>query len=73
MLVSRKNNNPSIGMHGYNPETNKDMEGIFLAYGNKIKPKEISKVRQVDVAPTILSLLDVEIPKYMEGNEIKLN
>ena len=60
-------------MHGYNPETNKDMEGVFLAYGNKIKPKEISKVKQVDVAPTILSLLDVEIPKYMEGNKIKLN
>ena len=73
MLVSRKNNNPPIGMHGYNPEKNKDMEGVFLAYGNKIKQKEISKVRQVDVAPTILSLLDVEIPKYMEGNKIKLN
>ena len=72
MLVSRKNNNQTIGMNGYNPKTNKDMEGIFLAYGNKIKPKEISKVRQVDVAPTILSLLDVEIPKYMEGKKIKL-
>ena len=49
------------------------MEGVFLAYGNKIKPKAINKVKQVDVAPTILSLLDVEIPKYMEGKEIKLN
>ena len=73
MLVSRKNNNPPIGMHGYNPKTNTDMEGIFLAYGNKIKPMNISKVKQVDIAPTILSLLDVEIPKYMEGNEIQLN
>jgi len=73
MLVSRRNNNPPIGMHGYNPKTNKDMEGIFLAYGNKIKPMKISKVKQVDVAPTILSLLDVEIPIYMEGNEIQLN
>ena len=73
MLVSRKNNNPPIGMHGYNPETNTDMEGIFLAYGNKIKPMKISKVKQVDVAPTILGLLDVEIPKYMEGNVIQLN
>ena len=57
MLVSRKNNNPPIGMHGYNPKTNTDMEGIFLAYGNKIKPMNISKVKQVDIAPTILSLL----------------
>jgi len=73
MLVARKNNNPPIGMHGYNPENNKDMEGIFLAYGNKIKPIKISKVKQVDVAPTILGLLGVEIPEYMEGKEIKLN
>ena len=60
-------------MHGYNPKTNKDMEGVFLAYGNKIKPMKIGKVKQVDVAPTILSLLGVEIPKYMEGKEIKFN
>ena len=73
MLVSRKNNNPPIGMHGYNPEVNKDMEGIFFAYGNKIKPLQIGKVHQVDVAPTILSLLNVEIPKYMEGKKIDLN
>ena len=73
MLVARKNNNPPIGMHGYNPKTNKDMEGIFLAYGNKIKPMKVGKVKQVDVAPTILSLLGVEIPTYMEGKEIKLN
>ena len=73
MLVSRKNNDPPIGMHGYDPKINKDMEGIFLAYGNKIKPIDINKVKQVDVAPTILSLLDIEIPKYMEGKEIKLN
>ena len=39
----------------------------------KIKPMKISKVKQVDIAPTILSLLNVEIPKYMEGNEIQLN
>ena len=73
MLVSRKNNNPPIGMHGYNPEVNKDMEGVFFAYGNKIKPLQIGKVHQVDVAPTILSLLNVEIPKYMEGKKIDLN
>ena len=48
-------------------------EKDFITSGNKIKQKEISKVKQVDVAPTILSLLDVEIPKYMEGNKIKLN
>ncbi len=49
------------------------MEGIFFAYGNKIKPLQIGKVHQVDVAPTILSLLNVEIPKYMEGKKIDLN
>ena len=73
MLVSRKNSNPPIGMHGYNPKINRDMEGVFFAYGNKINPIQIGKVKQVDVAPTILSLLDVDIPKYMEGKEITLN
>ncbi|MDP6181599.1 MAG: alkaline phosphatase family protein [SAR86 cluster bacterium] len=73
MLVSRKNSNPPIGMHGYNPKLNKDMEGIFFAYGNKINPIQIGKVKQVDVAPTILSLLEVDIPEYMEGKEITLN
>lgn len=72
MLVSRKNSNPPIGMHGYNPKVNRDMEGIFFAYGNKINPVQISKVQQVDIAPTILSLLDVEIPEYMEGKKIDL-
>ena len=48
------------------------MEGIFFAYGNKNKPVQISKVQQVDIAPTILSLLDVEIPEYMEGKKIDL-
>ena len=60
-------------MHGYNPENNKDMEGIFLAYGNKIKPSQINKVKQVDVAPTILSLMNIDIPTYMEGKKIELN
>ena len=73
MLVSRKSNNPPIGMHGYNPENNKDMEGIFLAYGNKVKPSQINKVKQVDVAPTILSLMNIDIPTYMEGKKIELN
>ena len=73
MLVSRMNNDPPIGMHGYNPKVNKDMEGIFLAYGYKIKPNKIGKVHQVDVAPTILNLLQVEIPDYMEGKVIKLD
>ena len=48
------------------------MEGIFLAYGNKIKPSKINKVKQVDVAPTILSLMNIDIPTYMEGKKIEL-
>jgi len=29
--------------------------------------------RMVDIAPTILDLFDVEIPKYMEGKPLKIN
>lgn len=73
MLVSRRSSNPPKGMHGYNPEVNHEMNGIFLAFGNGVKNKSIEKVDQVDLAPTILGLLGEEIPEYMNGKEIDLN
>lgn len=41
MLVTRKNSNPPKGMHGYDPSRNKEMEGIFYAYGNKVSINQI--------------------------------
>jgi len=73
MLVTRKNSNPPKGMHGYDPSRNKEMEGIFFAYGNKVSINQINKVSQLDLAPTILNLLEIEAPSYMTGQSIPLD
>ena len=72
-LVTRKNSNPPKGMHGYDPSRNKEMEGIFYAYGNKVSINQINKVSQLDLAPTILNLLEIEAPSYMTGQSIALD
>ena len=72
MLVTRSNSNPPIGMHGYNPKENKHMHGIFLAYGNKVANKRLQKVHQLDITPTILDLLNLDVPEYMQGKIIEL-
>jgi bisphosphoglycerate-independent phosphoglycerate mutase (AlkP superfamily) len=60
-------------MHGYNPIINKEMDGIFFAYGNRVSVNQIDKVSQLDIAPTILNLLDLETPSYMTGQSIELD
>ena len=60
-------------MHGYDPSRNKEMEGIFFAYGNKVSINQINKVSQLDLAPTILNLLEIEAPSYMTGQSIPLD
>ena len=59
-------------MHGYNPRDNKQMHSIFLAYGNKVANKRLQTVHQLDIAPTILDLLNLDVPKYMQGRIIDL-
>jgi predicted AlkP superfamily phosphohydrolase/phosphomutase len=46
-----------------------DRGGVFIAKGPKIRENfEIKeKIYSVDIAPTILYLLNIPIPKYMEG------
>lgn len=73
MLVSRTSSNPPKGMHGYDPANNKEMEGIFFAMGGNVSKAKIKKVHQLDIAPTILNLLNVKIPEYMSGKVIDLN
>lgn len=42
--------------------------GIFMIYGNGIKEgKVIDDVSVTDLAPTILDIMDVEVPKDMDG------
>ena len=73
MLVGGIISNPPKGMHGYNPKINDEMDGIFFAYGSGVKSKKIGKVNQIDIAPTILNLLRIEIPEHMTGRIIEMN
>jgi predicted AlkP superfamily phosphohydrolase/phosphomutase len=44
------------------------MNGIFMAYGAAVQPGRVGESLQiVDLAPTILYLLGVPIPNYMDG------
>jgi predicted AlkP superfamily phosphohydrolase/phosphomutase len=44
------------------------MHGIFLAYGQSIKPGAVVENAQIlDLAPTILHLMGQPIPKHMDG------
>jgi len=55
------------GAHGYRTDV-PEMAGIFLARGAGVEPgAELGTVRAVDVAPTVLALLDLPIPEPMEG------
>jgi predicted AlkP superfamily pyrophosphatase or phosphodiesterase len=61
------------GVHGYRPE-HPAMAAIFLARGRGVAPgARPGAVRALDVAPTVLALLDVPIPAAMEGRPIELS
>jgi predicted AlkP superfamily phosphohydrolase/phosphomutase len=64
-LFYRTNNPPSYSSHTLN--------GIFLAYGPDICKlgKKISNIKIYDIAPTILYLFDLPIPKDIDGKVIK--
>ena len=51
----------------------KKWRGYSLAMGGNVSKAEINKVHQLDIAPTILNLLNVKIPEYMSGKVIDLN
>jgi predicted AlkP superfamily phosphohydrolase/phosphomutase len=51
------------------PKSAHDQKGIFLWRGSKIKPGSCSEsIRLVDLAPTILYLLGIPIPREMDGH-----
>ena len=50
------------GHHGY-LSTNPKMNAVFVAWGRAIKPgAKLGVVQNIDVAPTIARLLNVELP-----------
>jgi predicted AlkP superfamily pyrophosphatase or phosphodiesterase len=58
------------GSHGYRPEV-RGMGAIFVAFGRGARPgAELGEVRAQDVAPTVLALLGIPAPRWMEGRPI---
>ena len=64
MYLDENDLGPDDAVHDYN--------GIFIIYDPKRKiGKKIETKNILDIAPTILDIYGVEIPKDMEGNKIK--
>ena len=59
------------GAHGYDP-TLPDMQAIFYAAGPDIGQQPIGSVSNIDVAPTIEKLLDVQPASTVQGTVIPL-
>jgi len=58
------------GFHGYHPDE-PEMFALFVASGRGISPgSRVNRVRSLDVAPTVLSLLGLPVPDWMEGRPI---
>ena len=47
------------------------MNGIFIAYGPDIKRGQIKGARIIDIAPTILHMMDIPVPEDMDGRVLK--
>jgi len=61
------------GVHGHRPD-HPDMSGIFLALGRGVEPgRRLESVRALDVAPTVLALLDLPVPSTMQGQPVELS
>ncbi len=59
-----------LGVHGYRPEQAR-MAALFAAVGRAVPAGlALGDVRSIDVAPTVLSLLGVPIPEWMEGRPV---
>jgi predicted AlkP superfamily pyrophosphatase or phosphodiesterase len=59
-----------VGFHGYGPE-NPSMRAILVAGGRGVKPAtKLGFVPSVDIAPTVLDLLSLPVPEWMEGRPI---
>lgn len=50
---------------------NSALYGIFLAYGNEIDNVAVKHLSILDIFPTILHILDVPIPKDVDGTALK--
>ncbi|OCA85838.1 hypothetical protein A8F94_13295 [Bacillus sp. FJAT-27225] len=59
-----------LGTHGGDP-SREELKAVFIAMGPGIKKgSEIGEVSTLDIAPTIYNLLGLEIPAYVQGEDI---
>ncbi len=55
--------------HGYDPETNSTMHGIFYSYGPNVKERvQLKSVRNIHIYPLILKMLDLSVPPGIDGD-----
>ena len=58
------------GGHGHRPEA-PEMGAVFVAWGAGAAPgARLGAVRNLDVAPTVLALLGLPVPEWMEGRPL---
>ncbi|WP_027125052.1 ectonucleotide pyrophosphatase/phosphodiesterase [Gelidibacter mesophilus] len=58
----------SVGVHGYGPE-HKDMAGIFYAKGPAFKKGfSLGAIRNIEIYPLICEILNLEIPRDIDGS-----
>lgn len=59
------------GAHGYDPEL-PNMSAIFYAAGPDLRSGQLDRVRNIDVAPTVLRLLGVEPAPTVQGRRLPI-
>jgi predicted AlkP superfamily pyrophosphatase or phosphodiesterase len=57
--------------HGYDPRI-VQMHGIFYAWGSGVAPHEIKRLDMVDIHPTVMSLLDLQPGRPVDGKPLVL-
>lgn len=64
---------PAGGFHGYE-SSEPAMHGIFIAAGRGVaEGQSLPLLRGIDIAPTVLKLLEVSQPDWMHGTPIQLD
>ena len=57
------------GTHGYDPASNKNMQGIFYARGPQIANKgEIAAFENIHIYPFVMDILGLEIRTSIDGD-----
>ena len=68
-LAAGNLNETSPGVHGYLAR-HRQLESIFYAYGPEVRHARLGRIRVVDIAPTVASLLDISPPKDAQGHAL---